>query len=334
MSFKASWGTRLPFSLLALSVASFPVCAIESISDRELAGITGQSGITIEMAATIDIGQIRYVDDAPLDINNFHLSGHNGTMLDNMKLTIDVAGDGEVLDYGFSELARRGADGILDPANPDVAYAMGTYSVGGQYGKQFNDGDLVMHLSPVTSGDPSNVNDYLNAIDFELGIDSIVTGGNPDSTTLFSDIFLTGYLGPTDIVVRNDGTSYTRPNGDVVQGSELQISSHFRIDDGSLNWDVADVILIFNLAAVGIEGLQVHNRRGNDTLGHFGMANLAASISAGTSATSGMQGMSIHDVEFRADIDMPTFRIGNQSIGGVYFTDFVISDTTMLVYGH
>lgn len=334
MSLKVGQGKSRFHAALALAITSAPVWAIESIDDRELAGITGQAGITIELAASVDIAQIRYVDDAPLDINGFHLSGHNGTLLDNVKLTLDVAGDGEVLDYGFSELARRGAEGTLNPSDPDIAHAMSTYSVGGQYGKQFNDGDLVMHLSPVTSGDPGNVSDYLNAIDFEIGIDSIVTGGNPDSTTLFSDIFLTGYLGPTDIVIRNDGTSYTRPNGDLVQGSELQIDSHFRIDDGSLNWEVADVILIFNLAAVGIEGLQVHNRRGNDTLGHFGMANLAASVSAGTSATSGAEGMSIHDIEFRADIDMPTFRVGTQSIGSVYFSDFVISDTSMMVYGH
>lgn len=334
MSLKVGQGRSCFHAALVLSVISAPVGAIESIDDREMANITGQTGITIELAASVDIAQIRYVDDAPLDINGFHLSGHNGTLLDNVKLTLDVAGDGEVLDYGFSELARRGAEGTLNPANPDIAQAMSTYSVGGQYGKQFNDGDLVMHLSPVDSGDPASVDDYLNAIDFEIGIDSIITGGNPDSTTLFSDIFLTGYLGPTDIVIRNDGTSYVRPNGDLVQASELQIDSHFRIDDGSLNWEVADVILIFNLAAVGIEGLQVHNRRGNDTKGHFGMANLAASISAGTSATSGAEGMSIHDVEFRADIDMPTFRIGTQSIGSVYFSDFVISDTSMMVYGH
>lgn len=297
-------------------------------------GSSGSGGITIELAATLDIAQIRYVDEGALDINNLHLSGLNGTMLDNIKLTLDLAGDGEVLDYGFSELAQRGADGVLDPAIADVADAMASYAVNGTYGKQFNDGDLVMHLSPLTSGDHSNLDDYLKAIDFELGIDSVVIGGNPDSTTMFSDIYLAGYLGPTDIVVRNDATDKTLANGDQVLGSELQLSSHFMVDNGTIDWNVGDVILIFNLAGVGIEGLRVHNERGNDTLGHFGMASLEASISAGTSAKTGVEGMSIHDVEFRGDIDMPTFRIGNESIGGVYFTDFVISDTSMMVYGH
>ncbi|MDX1459138.1 MAG: hypothetical protein R3276_16220 [Marinobacter sp.] len=328
----------------------------ESLGDGELSAITGQagitieddanflggtaqsggtSGLTIELATKVDIGQIRYVDDAPLDINHLWLSGHNGSMLDNLKITLDVAGDGEVLDYGFSELARRGDQGVLDSSNPDVAAAMAAYSVGGDYGRQYEDGDLVIHVSPLDSGDPASIADYLYAVDFELGIDSVVTGGNADSTTMFSNILLQGYLGPTDITVRN-AADETRilSSGTAVSGSELQISSHFLIDNGRVEWEVGDVILLFNLAAVGIEGLQIHNRRGDDMNGHFNMASVNANLSAGTSGTSGIDGLSIHDVEFRADIDMPVFRVGQQSIGAVHFTDFAITDSSMLVYGH
>ena len=92
--------------------------------------------------------------------------------------------------------------------------------------------------------------------------------------------------------------------------------------------------LLFNFAAVSIDGLQIHNRRGADTLGHFGMAHATAKLSAGTSATSGEDGLSIHDVEFRADIDMPVFRMGGTAIGSVSFTDFAITNTSMMVYGH
>ena len=42
----------------------------------------------------------------------------------------------------------------------------------------------------------------------------------------------------------------------------------------------------------------------------------------------------MHDVEFRADIDMPVFKMGGTSIGSVQFTDFAITNTTMMVYGH
>jgi hypothetical protein len=39
-------------------------------------------------------------------------------------------------------------------------------------------------------------------------------------------------------------------------------------------------------------------------------------------------------VEFRADIDMPVFRMGDTSIGSVQFTDFAITNTNLMVYGH
>jgi len=136
-------------------------------------------------------------------------------------------------------------------------------------------------------------------------------------------------------VIRNGGSSTrTLANGNEVSGSELQLDTHFEITDGSLNWDAADVILLFNFAAVGIEGLQIHNRRGDDTLGHFGMASATAKLSRGTSSASGNDGLSVHDVEFRADIDMPVFKMGGTSIGSVQFTDFAIINTTMMVYGH
>ena len=300
-----------------------------------MAAVTGQAGVSIELETKLSIDRLTWTDEGSLSVNGLRLSGHNDTVLDNLKLTIDIAGEGEVLEHGFSEIARRANAGLLDTSNPDVADALAKYSVAGGFGKQFNSGDLVIHLGATDYGDPTRLDDYLKAVDFELAIDSITTSGTDGSTNLFSDISLQGYIGPTDLVIRNGGSSTrTLANGNTVSGAELQLDTHFEVTDGSLNWDAADVILLFNFAAVGIEGLQIHNRRGNDTLGHFGMAHATAKLSRGTGAASGKEGLSIHEVEFRADIDMPVFKVGGTSIGSVQFTDFVISDTTMMVYGH
>ncbi|MBZ0334636.1 DUF6160 family protein [Marinobacter sp. AL4B] len=305
------------------------------LTDSTLSSVTGQAGVTIELETKLNIDSITWTDEGSLSVNGFRLSGHNDTTLDNLKLTVDIAGDGEVLEHGFSEIARRAAAGQLDTSNPDVADALAKYSVGGRYGKAFNSGDMVIHLGATDYGDPTNLNDYLRAVDFELGIDSLTTSGSEGSANLFSNILLQGYVGPTDLIIRNGGTSTrTLGNGNTVSGSELQLDTHFEITNGSLDWDAADLIFIFNFAAVGIEGLQIHNRRGNDTLGHFGMASATAKLSQGTSAGSGKSGLSIHDVEFRADIDMPVFKVGGTSIGSVQFTDFAIKNTTMMVYGH
>ncbi|HLV78518.1 MAG TPA: DUF6160 family protein [Marinobacter sp.] len=307
----------------------------QPLNDSALASVTGQAGVSIELETRLSLDSLTWTDEGSLGVNGLRLSGHDATVLDNLKLTIDIAGEGEALAHGFSEIARRADAGLIDTSNPDVADALARYAVSGGFGKTFNSGDLVIHLGAANYGDETSLEDYLRAVDFELEIDSITTSGSEGSTTLFSDVLLQGYVGPTDLVIRNGGTgTRTLANGNTVSDSELQLDTHFEITNGSLNWDAADVILIFNFAAVGIEGLRIHNRRGNDTVGHFGMAHATANLARGTSASSGKDGLSIHDVEFRADIDMPVFKVGGTSIGSVQFTDFVISDTTLMVYGH
>lgn len=320
---------------LAMALPSFSHAEFRALDDRSLSTVTGQAGVTIELETRLTLDSLTWTDEGSLSVNGLRLSGQNDTVLDNLELTLDIAGEGEVLEHGFSEIARRANAGLLDASDPDVADALATYSVNGEFGKQFSSGDLVIHLGAIDYGDPASLTDYLQAVDFELAVDSIVTSGSEGSATMFSDVLLQGYVGPTDLVIRNQGGK-TRPlaNGNVVSGSELQLDTHFEITNGHLNWEAADLILLFNFAAVGIEGLQIHNRRGEDTLGHFGMAHATAKLSRGTSAASGVEGLSVHDVEFRADIDMPVFRIGGTSIGSVQFTDFAITDTAMMVYGH
>lgn len=327
---------RVSLSVPLILLSPFAAAEIQALDDQTMSRVTGQAGVTIELETRIDLDRFSYINgEGRLSLYDLSLSDPDGTALDNMKLTIDVAGDGEVLEHGFSEIARRASAGQLSTANPDVADALSKYAVGGSFGKQFNSGDLVIHLGPTDAGDPASLEEYLHAIDFQLQIGEVKAEGTTDSTTMFSNIRLDGYIGPTDIVVRNGGgTERTLANGNTVSNSELQLDTHFEISNGSLDWDVGDVILLFNFAGVGIEDLAIHNRRGDDTEGHFGMASATAKLGRGTSGSTGKEGLSIHDVEFRADIDMPTFNIGGTSIGEVYFTDFVISNTSMMVYGH
>lgn len=326
---------KITLSIALVACAADAGAELQILDDTAMGQVTGQAGVTLELETQVDIGQISYRDEGALNINNLSLSGANGSVLDNLKITLDIAGDGEVLESGFSEIARRASLGLLNTSNPDVADALAKYSVGGSFGKQFNSGDLVIHIGPNGTGDPALLDDYLSAIDFELSIDAVEARGATDSTTLFSNINLKGYLGPTDIVVRNGGSAtHQLANGNQVSNAEVEFETHFAITEGSLNWDVSDVILIFNFAAVGIEGLQVHNRRGNDTLGHFGMASASATLASGTSGATGKSGLSVHNVDFRADIDMPVFKVGGTSIGAVSFTDFSITNTAMLIYGH
>ncbi|PVY75790.1 hypothetical protein C8D92_10650 [Tamilnaduibacter salinus] len=321
---------------ITLSLVHAPAIAdIRALNDSVMSEVTGQSGVTIELQSRIDVDRISWTDEGTIGIDNLTLSDPDGSPLDNLKATIDIAGDGEVLTHGFSELARRGGQGLIDANDPDVADVISRYDQGGTYGRQYGSGDVAIHIGPTDSGDVTSIDDYLNAVDFGLTIDGINTNGSEGSASMFSDINLQGNIGPTDLVITNNGNgTRTLANGTQVGESELQFSTHFDVDQGSLNWDAADVILLFNFAGVRIEGMQIHNRRGQDTTGHFGMAYAQANVARGISAATGKEGLSLHDVEFRADIDMPTFKIGGTSIGSVQFTDFVIKNTNAVVYGH
>ncbi|HAP53596.1 MAG TPA: hypothetical protein DCQ60_11665, partial [Marinobacter adhaerens] len=85
--------------------------------DGAMSGVTGQAGVTIELETKLSIDRFSWIDEGLLNVNGLRLSGQNDTVLDNMKLTIDIAGDGEVLEHGFSEIARRADAGLLDPTN-------------------------------------------------------------------------------------------------------------------------------------------------------------------------------------------------------------------------
>ncbi|MEP1584595.1 MAG: DUF6160 family protein, partial [Marinobacter sp.] len=238
------------FTLSLTASLSLPVMAdFRPLDDSTLGNVTGQTGVTIEMETKIEMDRLSWTDEGSLNVNGIRLSGQNDTVLDNLKLTLDIAGQDEVLEYGFSEIARRADAGLLDVSNPDVADALARYAVGGGYGKQFDSGDLVIHLGATDYGDPTSLDDYLQAVDFELAVDSVEATGSGGTASLFSNIMLQGYIGPTDLVIRNQGNNTrTLANGTVVSGSELQLDTHFEISDGSLDWDAADLILLFNFA--------------------------------------------------------------------------------------
>jgi hypothetical protein len=165
---------------------------------------------------------------------------------------------------------------------------------------------------------------------------SYVIGSRAPGGKMFSDLTMQGYLGPVDIIVRNGtGASIPVSNGTMtVKDAITEVDAYFRVDDLDFNWDNADLLLIFNFAAMTQTDTRIHNMRGNDAVGKFGFANISAKLAEGTSTITGATGLALYDVEIRADVDMPNIQFGNSpSIGGVNFTDFVFKVDT-LVYGH
>src|SRR5690554_668782 len=101
--------------LLGGTTLAVPAAAdFKPLDDSTLSSVTGQAGVTIELETKLNIDSLTWTDEGALSVNGLRLSGHNDTVLDNLKLTVDIAGEGEVLTHGFSEIARRADDGLLE----------------------------------------------------------------------------------------------------------------------------------------------------------------------------------------------------------------------------
>ncbi|MDI9245520.1 DUF6160 family protein [Marinobacter sp. CHS3-4] len=184
----------------AVALAPFAANAeMTALDDSAMGSVTGQAGVTIDLSANVSIGEIAYQDQGFLALSGVSLTGQAGSDLDDIRLTIDVAGDGTDLGNTAMASAYLGADAL--PTHNDVAV---------------DDGDLVISLRS-QSGNP---------VDFNLGIDSVALGGSGSTigdvagsggTVLVSNLSLDGLIGPVDIVI--DGSS-----------NNMNINAYFNAD--------------------------------------------------------------------------------------------------------
>ena len=104
--------------LVAVALPSLALGELRSLDESSMAMVSGQSGITVEFDAQIDIGEIVYTDEGSLAVTEIFLGGANrddlfvegyvaangGTPFiqnvtsnfDDVKLDIDISSDGEL----------------------------------------------------------------------------------------------------------------------------------------------------------------------------------------------------------------------------------------------
>lgn len=224
------------------------------------------------------------------------------------------------------------------------------------------------------TNDPAFYDDNLemmkNSIDFKItqGALGLRSSDKTVETVLTRNLSIEAYLGYLDIVVSNDGNGFSQtteagqPQGVRLGDSSIAIDVKFRVEDLDvdstnnatntfISRDVTNPYLT-------IRDMRIHNERGADTLGSFGFASVQQKIGAATdiippsaqlmniaNSTNmqgvsiqdiGVDGMSFYDVNVRWDWDLPHIQFGDTdtSIGQVFFTDFVISDTSLTISAH
>ena len=149
----------------AVSAASTGVMAeLQMLDDADMQVVTGQAGLTIDVETQWEIGEFAYHDAGYLLIQGIRMGGNSigngtgtaGSMLDNLRLDIDIAGDGtngdNEMSYGFSDM-RDIAQMYVDEGNVDTRFvdiAGGVDSTRGSAAiddkKIYGDGDLVIHF--------------------------------------------------------------------------------------------------------------------------------------------------------------------------------------------
>jgi len=303
-------------TLVAAIAAASSMAQAEMISldDDTLAATTGQAGLTVDInALDISVAAIDYKDQGFLSFQDVHFGGGADGVFDNIRMTIDIVGDGT--DLGAS---RLGEDFISGAA------ALVGGEVSGNYVDQgVADGDLVIAFRTV---DLTNI---FGSVDFGLQIGSIGLGESTQEagsvavgTELFANIDLQGYLGPVDIII--DG-----------QDEGMNISAYFN----------ASGVLDRPFKAVKTD-FYIHNSRGADTvwLGtntrETSMAHMQINISKRHDYLAvGQTALALDIQNFEADLDFENLTLGTfagadgRGIGDLYFTDLQITAET-LIYGH
>jgi hypothetical protein len=265
---------------------------------------------------------------------------------------VDVSGDNETLETGFSDIARMATAGYFDSTESDVAWAINEYSDGnGNFGKQYNDGDVVIHVTsqdlglgnrvaaPANAADHAlNLNSYKNAVDLHIqeGEFGIRSSDGSVETVLTKNFSIEAYLGYLDIIIRNNGNDFHdtgdassngKPGSVRLADSYIDIDIKFRVEDldvDSTN-NATNTFISRNVTNpyLTLRNMRIHNERGLDTEGSFGFASLEAKMGAvqdivgaidnlgGDPTDDFVDGHSLYDINAKMDWDLPHISFGD-----------------------
>ena len=308
--------------LLTMTLPLAAHAELKLLDDAHMSAVTGQAGITIDISnAQIAIGEINYKDQGNLFLENTGVAGAGvvqarrslavteGDKLDNIRVTIDIAGDGG----DSAQLQSQWGLGKIT----GTGLTLSSSSVGdhGESAVEISDGDLVISIGAIDEAEMIDFGAYSDRV--SLGASTVNAGeaASNTGTVLMSDVLVHGYVGPIDIVV--DG-----------QENTMNINSYLQAD-GEVTLDFMTTSMDFAL----------HNRRGKDILVLNNTATgetvsyFHAQADIGANADPSM-GLRVNLTDASGDIDLTNITLGNTpAIGNVYLTDLSLQ-AKMDIYGH
>ena len=185
--------------VLASAIAAVSAGAqaeLKALDDSAMGELTGQAGLTIDIETEWTIGEFAYKDGGSILFNNISMGGSNSatnannaggpgtgsTMLDNIRLNLDVADGVESLHYGFSEITDlanilrddfSNVDSTIGAVADNTMATIGRADLNGQI--VAGDGDLVIHV---------DATDHLGAAGGFEAVRAGLSPAVPDLTTV------------------------------------------------------------------------------------------------------------------------------------------------------
>ncbi|KZY86277.1 hypothetical protein A3755_06535 [Oleiphilus sp. HI0085] len=155
---------RLALVTAVSALSSNVMAEVQMLDEDSLQDVTGQAGLTLDVESQWEIGEFAYHDAGYLLIQGIRMGGNSlgngtgsaGTMLDNLRLEIDIAGDGtdgdNELAYGFSNM-RDIAQMYVNDGNTDTTFVSVANGIDSTRDnaviddkRTYGDGDLVIHF--------------------------------------------------------------------------------------------------------------------------------------------------------------------------------------------
>ncbi|WP_250658383.1 DUF6160 family protein [Alkalimarinus coralli] len=344
---------------------------LKSLDDSVMGEMTGQAGLTIDLTANVEVGEIAYKDGGFISMTDMKLGGAGitaagaavgaNTVLDNITIYIDVAGAGESnADFKFG-LEAQVNDYIADsPATGLADLAAQTTDAT----QQAAIGAYALHRSNGGAADVTSIADLLETstgaadgaiADGDLVIHLGTTNGYDDSVAgseKFDGVDFGMTLGEvalrkSDYVVGSSVDPLApAAAANTVLVSGIELAGKIGPVDIIIDEDTSKLaVSAYFQVAGGVAGNAAANAMKFDfmdvEIGRFAMNNsrganklaTAGYAHAAAVVSASSKGLFVDVKDFSADMDMEDIYIGGTSIGSVYITDLEVT-ATMDVYGH
>ncbi|WP_297794032.1 DUF6160 family protein [uncultured Marinobacter sp.] len=295
---------------LATAVAAAPFAAhadLKAMDDSAMGNVTGQAGVTIELETKVSIGQFKYTDEGSFAVNDIVLGGAGvttegaaagyNTLLDQLKIDIDVADDGDAIIH-VGSLETDPTTGAPVP----IDWGMTVGSMELLAGSTGSDSTTLI----------SNMSGYGNLAALDMSVDTATDQLNIvaafDIQDMDFDVEFLG-IGVRDMVITGAGDNFD------YDGDGLLVSEGTETEEGGNDLTTAAGQLAYG------------------KLSKYANVDLDVYKGAGLGASTATDVLRIDVNNVYMDMSIGAVEIGGTSIGSFAIDNLAVTDTKLAVYG-